>query len=83
MENNPNNNPADHQADIPDSQKLVQQHLQDEQHEITDEDIRNVRISTDHLDADLSDLPERKDDGDNKSGTDLDNRFITPWDVTT
>ncbi len=83
--NNPENNlggqqPAKHHA-APDTQRLVQKHMTDKQHEMTDEEIRSVRISTDHINLDETQvLKQQNKDADDDSDTER--PIVTPWDVT-
>lgn len=84
--NNPENNlgnqqPADHHAES-DSQRLVQKHMTDEQHEMTDEEIRNVRISTDHINVDETQILKQQNK-DTDDDSDTERPIVTPWDVTT
>lgn len=69
----------------PDTQKIVQRHMQDETHEITDEEIRSVKISTDHIDQEYKKTPGEAAAPEEKEErhTDLDDKIITPWDLTT
>ena len=80
---NPNNKPKN------DASEVVRRHLEDKNHQITDEDIRNVRIATEDnepvttgaeaqerfMDKDPEDKNEENDlpDPNDKPGT--------PWDV--
>jgi hypothetical protein len=81
-----NNNRPDPERLEPDTQKVVQRHLQDESHEITEEEIENIKISTDHIHKDFDNLPF-SDAAASKSTdpghTNLDDKVVTPWDVTT
>lgn len=71
-----------------DTQKVVQQHLQDENHVISEEDIRNVRIGvTPPTDDQRADNPDSRDEriADRKSDAEDDTipggQKATPWDV--
>jgi hypothetical protein len=86
--NNPNNpesnkgSQAKHFAE-PDSQRLVQKHMNDEQHEITDEEIRNVRISTDHINLNETQVLKHEREKEEAEDGDTEQPIVTPWDVTT
>lgn len=76
--------PAQQERNMPDTQKIMQRHLQDEHHQITDEELQNIQISTDHIDPEAYKTPveEQKKDED-QDDTDLDDKVVTPWDLTT
>lgn len=81
-----NDNRPNPESFEPDSQKVVQRHLQDENHKITEEEIKNVRISTDHIHQDFDKVPFPDTDASKSSDagdTNLDEKVVTPWDVTT
>ncbi len=81
-----NDNRPDPESLKPDTQKVVQRHLQDESHEITEEEIENVKISTDHIHKDFDNVPFTDTDAsksDDPGHTNLDDKVVTPWDVTT
>lgn len=79
MDNPSNNNES--QKPVPgafesDSQKVVRRHLEDKDHVITDEEIRNVRIGVsppaNGLQAPTEDRNEESDPAD---------KPVTPWDT--
>ena len=70
-----------------DTQKVVQRHLEDKDHVISDEDIRNVRIgmtppvSDRHgIDETIKEIESAKDETENKEQKPSDDP-ITPWDT--
>jgi hypothetical protein len=80
----PNNKPIE-----TDSSEIVRQHLEDENHEITDEDIRNVKIVGTEGNEPVTtgaEIEARFGTTDSKVGDDNDtldpnDRPVTPWDV--
>jgi len=76
-----------------DSAEIVRRHLQDEKHEITDEDIRNVKIvTTDEEPVTIAEATEGVLEGDSEKLKDEESKEITgapdpkdkaatPWDV--
>ncbi len=72
-----------------DSQKIVRRHLEDENHIITDEEIRGVRIGAEPVVPDnteqkfeelVDDLEKENEDPDKKEVDPSDNP-VTPWDT--
>ncbi len=68
-----------------DTQKVVRQHLEDEDHEISEEDIKNVRIGmTPPMDeptrVGVEELQEKIDENNQQHKTGGD-KPVTPWDV--
>lgn len=73
-----------------DSAEIVRRHLEDKNHEITDEHIRNVKIVgtddgepvTTGAEAEAKfDIDENSKEPDDKNAPDPNDRPITPWDV--
>jgi hypothetical protein len=73
-----------------DSSEIVRRHLEDENHEITDEDIRNVKVvgidnnepvtTGAELEARFG-IDENSKEGDETKAPDPNDRPVTPWDV--
>ena len=59
------------------TEELTQRHLKDKNHKISDEDIRNIQVSTGNDSEDEPDIPDEKRAHD----VDKDNPKSTPWDV--
>lgn len=89
MEKQPNPVPANNaqpspEAYVPDTQKIVHRHLQDPNHQITEEELKSIRISTDHYDQEHKDMLDEVVAPDAaKKQSDAGDAMITPWDVTT
>lgn len=88
--NNPNNQEfrenkqqPEPQSTEPESLQLVHKHMADEHHEITDEELRNVRISTDHIHLDDTPSPQKDTNGNQEDEKDPNHPIVTPWDLTT
>jgi len=68
-----------------DTQKIIHRHLEDEDHQITDEEIANVRIGmTPPIDEeDVPDTEEKVADTKNDSEADdvPGSQKVTPWDT--
>lgn len=63
------------------AKELVDQHMSDEDHIITDEDLKNVDIDTSTT-AETAHKPlDIPADDDRPKDEDKDHRFKTPWDV--
>jgi hypothetical protein len=64
-----------------DTQKIIRRHLENEDDEITDEDIRNVRVGVTPPPDEISyyDEPEKDKGGDEERPDE--NRPLTSWDV--
>ena len=62
------------------TKELSQEHLKDENHEITEEDFKNVLLSTDNPEVRHERL-EIKDEKDRPKDEDKDPDIVTPWDV--
>jgi hypothetical protein len=73
-------------SNLTETQKVIEQHLQDENHEITDEHIRNVKVGEvsepatigGELEARFED--EIKEDEEGKEGK-TPSKPLTPWDT--
>jgi hypothetical protein len=82
---NENNKPIE-----TDSAEIVRRHLEDENHEITDEDIRNVKVITGN-ESPISgeearlrtgeDNEKKESEDENDEDTDPNAKPATPWDV--
>ena len=89
MEKNPVSPEANKNGSKPfetDSEEIVRRHLADEEHEITDEDIRNVRIVGQDGEPPLTgaEAQSRFGTGDSDEETDTPDPNAkpgTPWDV--
>ena len=89
--NTPENNINQNNKTIEtDSSEIVRRHLEDESHEISDEDIRNVKIvgAEDSEPVTIGaeaksrfDIDENSKDEDDTNTPDPNDRPITPWDV--
>lgn len=79
-ENNPENKPTD-------TSEIVRRHLQDPNHQITDEDIRNVKVVGVEDGEPIITGAEAKarfdvdEHGEKEDTTDANDRPATPWDV--
>jgi hypothetical protein len=62
-----------------DSAEIVRRHLEDENHEISDEDIRNVKINLD-IEEPVTTANAAKEEGENTT-PEPDAKPGTPWDV--
>lgn len=69
----------------PDTLKIVHRHLQDENHQITEEELKSVRISTEHFDKEYKNILDNavETNEGNQKKSDADDTVVTPWDVTT
>ena len=63
------------------AKQLVSTHLKDENHVITDEDLKSIKIET-TVDSDTAhQVLDIKSDDERPKDEDKDHRFKTPWDV--
>ena len=61
--------------------ELVDKHMKDKNHVITDEEINNLDLDLDHPDTETSHVPDIPDDKNRPKDEDKDPKIITPWDT--